>query len=362
MSRKLHRGALRTALEYVLIVMGGTALVVTFRIATGGNWYFEQRGYIHPGVRDTIVSGAYTFLMILASPMVLTWLFVGALLYVIALALTGSMKNNVIPCVLTGAVAMIASGGVVILLPPASRPSLPALYFMMLIAGVLGGFFGCVLALRARGEAYQTDPLGWGYRTFGGVWVVGLVSLYGFASLAALRVGVLGDPTLELVFVKWSPAEGEIQEVPIGKYDSGFPHLTESEVTELRAAGFTGALTFNGNNTLYGSGGSSRVVIVMSRGVHETIELPKPKEGDILYIQTAEGWKAFPTSTPTVKRMMRLTYTEANVHQTYPSSNIDADMGLGYRHAGHGIGAFSWTPEEFQAPLPSLAAAKPVAQ
>jgi hypothetical protein len=119
---------------------------------------------------------------------------------------------------------------------------------------------------------------------------------------------------------------------------------------------------FNGNNYFHGTVSTSRVVIVMSRGLHETVELRKPDSGDILYIQTEEGWKAFPPSTPTVSRTLRLTYTGPNVHQTYPSTNFTADMGLGHPGAEYGIGGFSWKPEEFQAPLPSFAAPKPAAQ
>jgi hypothetical protein len=35
MTRKLHRGAIRAALAYVLFVIGGTALLITLRIALG---------------------------------------------------------------------------------------------------------------------------------------------------------------------------------------------------------------------------------------------------------------------------------------------------------------------------------------
>jgi hypothetical protein len=363
MARKLHRGAFRTALEYVLVVMGGTALLITLWVALGANWYFDLRGYIHPGFRSAILSGADIFLTRLVTPAaVLIWLFVGALLYIAALILTGLLKNNLFPGLGLGAISMVASGWLMIRVPPAVWPSLPALYFMMLVAGLLGGAFGVFLPWRVRSESFQTSPLGWGHRLIGGVWVAALVSLYGYAASATLRVRALNDPTVDFIFVKWSPAEGDIREVPVGPYDSTFPQLKELEIEELRAAGLTGTLMSNGNNYSYGSASKVRMVIVMSRGLHETVELRKPESGDILYIQTEEGWKPFPPSAPTVSRTVRLTYTEANVHQTYPSTNITADMGLGHPNGAYGIGAFSWKPEEFQAPLPSLAAPKPVSQ
>ena len=362
MARKLHRGAFRTALEYVLIVMGGTALFITLRIALGGNWYFDSHGYIHPGFRASLVSGSVFFLRILGSLLVLAWLLLGALLYLCALGLIKLFGNGIFPRLALALVSMIVSGGIVILLPPAVWPSLPALYFMMLIAGLLGGLFGFFLPSRSHTEAFQTAPLGRGHWALISAWTLYLVVAYGHWAYSVHKVHSLNDPSVDLLFVKWAPAEGEIREVPMGKFDDTFPRLRESEIEELRAAGFTGTLRFCGNHHFFGSPSSSRVVIVMSRGVHETINLPKPATGAVLYLQTEEGWKAFPPATPTVPRTLRLTYSEPNAHQTEPSTDLTADMGLGHPRGGLGFGAFHWLPEEFQAPLPSLAAAKPVSQ
>jgi hypothetical protein len=328
----------------------------------GADWYFDSHGYIHPGFRETLVSGTIFFSRILASPLVLIWLFVGTLLYICALGLIGLAGNGIFPRLALALISMIASGGIVILLPPAAPASLPTLYFVMFLTGLLGGLFGFFLPSRVGSEAFQTTPLGRAHWITISAWILFLVAAYGHWAYAIHKVHSLNDPTLDFVFVKWTPAEGEIQEAPKGKFDDTFPHLREPEIEELRAAGLTGTLRFCGNNTLYGSKSSSRVVIVMSRGVHETIDLPKPASGDILYIQMEEGWKTFPQSVPTVARTLRLTYTEPNAHQTEPHTNITADMGLGHPSGAYGLGAFSWLPEEFHAPLPSLAAAKPVSQ
>jgi hypothetical protein len=97
----------------------------------------------------------------------------------------------------------------------------------------------------------------------------------------------------------------------------------------------------------------------MSRGVRETVDLPKPASVDILYIQTQQGWKAFPASAPTVARGMRLTIDEPNQHHSFPDTIVTTDVGLGYPKPEYGLNTFSWQPEEFQAPLPSLPDHKP---
>jgi len=97
----------------------------------------------------------------------------------------------------------------------------------------------------------------------------------------------------------------------------------------------------------------------MSRGVRETVDLPKPARGDILYIQTQQGWKAFPVKVPTLARSIRLTIDEPNEHPSFPDTIVTTDVGLCYPRPEYGLNTFSWQPEEFQAPLPSLSTQTP---
>src|SRR5258708_34998335 len=93
----------------------------------------------------------------------------------------------------------------------------------------------------------------------------------------------------------------------------------------------------------------------MSRPVRETIDLPKPVSGDILCLQTEQGWKVFPPSAQTVSRTVRLTFSGPESHLNLPSTRYSVDIGLGHPTEIPFINAaFSWLPGEFQAPLPSL--------
>lgn len=209
MARKNHRGAFRTAIGYVLFVMGGTSVFVMLVVGLGGDWFFNEREYIHPGLRAAVTAGPAFFLRISASVLVLDWLFMGALIYICGLVLQ-PLKKSLFPRLVLAAISAFLSGAIVILIGPAL----------------------------------------------------------------------------------------------------------------------------------------------------ETIDLPKPASGDILYIQTEQGWRAFPASTPTVARSIRLTFSEPNAHHTAPNTNITTDIGHGHPGPEYRLPSFSWLPEEFQAPLPSLSPEK----
>jgi hypothetical protein len=351
MARNLHRGAFRTAIAYVFVVMGGTAFLILLRIALGGSWSFDLHGYIHPGFRATFISGATYFLRIFFSLLVLIWLFTGTVLYLCALALNKLSASPVVSKLILALLSMFISARILIYLAPVPFPSLPALYLMMMVAGALGATFGFFLASYARSESFQVAPLGWGYRAAAGAWLLTLCLGYAHLAYDVHKVNSVKDPPLDFVFVKWAPTEGEVREE---KVNSMFPALKDSEIQELRSAGITGILKAHGTETTFVGPARSRFVIIMSRGTNETIDLPKPASGNIIYLQTQKGWKAFPSSTATVSRTVRLTFSGSNPHQTYPSTNVHTDMGLGHSRGAVGEPAFNWIPEEFQAPLPSL--------
>jgi len=144
----------------------------------------------------------------------------------------------------------------------------------------------------------------------------------------------------------------------IGKFGPPPHSLTDLEIQHLRAAGVTGILQtwgHSGNDYPPRPPGTLRFFIVMSRPVRETIDLPKPAAGDILYLQTEQGWKVFPPSAQTVTRTVRLTFCEPEPHLNVPSTRYSVDIGLGHPAEIPFLdAAFSWLPGEFQAPLPSV--------
>lgn len=358
MVRKNHRGAYRTALGYVLVVMAGTFLIVLPAFTLLANGSDRLHAYPHSSLLAVLGFHAKLFLRVAGSLLVAIWLFAGALIYLCALLLQ-KLKIPLLSRMILAAASAYLSCKIVFFLAPVGWPSLAAVYFTILGVGFLGAAFGFFVFPRICEESFQTGPLGRGHWILLSVWALYIVSAYGYTAYAVLKVRTMNDPSIDLVFLKWSPGEGEVREEPNGKFDPSFPVLRDAEVQELRAAGLTGILRNWGNNTLPGSWQKSRVVLIMSRGVRETVDLPKPASGDILYIQTEQGWKAFPASAPTVARSIRLTIDEPNQHHSFPDTIVTTDVGLGYPKPEYGLNTFSWQPEEFQAPLPSLPAQTP---
>jgi hypothetical protein len=361
-ARKNHRGAYRTAVAYVLIVMAGTLVVILPALGILGNFfdksYAHTRHIAQPGILAVVGAHLKLFLRLVGSFVVLLWLFAGALIYVFGLGLQ-KLKVPILSRLILAAISGYLSCKIILMIAPVGWPSLFSVYFTFFWTGILGAAFGFFVYPWIGKESFQIAPLGRAHWALVGAWALYLVVAYGYTAYAFAKVHTLNDPGIDLVFFKWTPSDGEVREEPNGKYDSYFPRMRDVEINELRAGGITGVLQGWGNNTLPGPGANSRVVLIMSRPTRETIDLPKPASGDMIYIQTEQGWKAFPPSTPTLHRSMRLTISEPNEHHTLPDTVITADIGFGHPNPELGLHTFSWFPQEFQAPLPSLPDQKP---
>lgn len=162
------------------------------------------------------------------------------------------------------------------------------------------------------------------------------------------------DPRCELVFVKWSPGPEDLSQ---GFTAEHFPRVTNHEMDLLREMGLHGHLQSQG-----GSGdtpaASMRAVIVMYRPIPADVDLPKPLDGDVMYLQTPTGWRKIPDFAVTAPRNIRLSYSAPNYQHSQAVTKYFVDMGFGItpmttiftRVLGKGIDvrpdAFSWTSEE----------------
>jgi len=347
--------------------MGGTALLVMFARGLGILWSFNPE-FVHPGFRAALISGCLYFWELLVDvprvavsgvviPQILSWVFVAALLYVCALLLTKTSSGTLIQRLLLALLSLYCSGRVIVFFSPALLHDMASGYFTMLFAGLLGGVYGFFLFPRVRGESLQISPMLRRYWIVAGVWILIFSVNWSRTEYQLFKIHSISDPKLQLHFVKWSPAEGEVREEPIGKFAPPAHNLTDLEIEQLRAAGLTGILQRWGHtgNDYPAPSGFCRFVIVMSHPVQQTIDLPKPASGDILYLQTEHGWKVFPTSAPTVTRTVRLMFSTPEAHLNIPSTRYSVDIGLGHPTEIPFLNAaFSWLPDEFQAPLPSL--------
>jgi len=362
-------GALRTVLEYVIFVMGGTAILAMFARGLGILWSFNPE-FVHAGFRAAFVSGFMHFYALivyvprvvvwgLVVPQILSWVFVAVLLYVAALLLAKTSSPTLAPRIVLAVISLLCSGRVILFFSPALIHDIGSIFFTMFFAGLLGAVYGFFLFPRVCSESPQTSPMLLRHWMIVGAWVLLFSANWGHAEYQRHKIHSINDPQLQLFFVKWTPAEGDVREEPINKSAPSAHSLTDLEIEQLRAAGMTGILQtwgHSGNTYPPPPPGTRRFVIVMARPVRETIDLPKPAAGDILYLQTEQGWKVFPSSAQTVSRTVRLTFSGPESHLNIPSTRYSVDIGLGHpTEIPSSINAaFSWLPEEFQAPLPSL--------
>ena len=348
--RSAHRRGVRGLRD------GGTALLTMVARSVG-----MLRTYsLHPGAIEQIRVGILYFFALLVEsrivllgvvvPQILWWVATAVALYIFAIFLA-AIGGRIAGRVVLGFVSLLVSGWLITMLAPAILGDLRAAYFMMFWAGLLGGVYGFFLVPRVRHEWSRPSPLRLGHWVLAAAWMLLFAFTWGRGEYRHQKLSAIKNPQLQFIFEKWAPADAAIREEPIGPYASPDHYLTDAEVGQLRDAGFTGILHCFG-----GDPKTVRFVIVMSRPVQETVDLPKPASGSILYIQTQTGWKKFPPSAATVARTVRLTPAPPDKHNSLPSTRLSVDAGLGHPKEIPVFATYSWMPDEMQAPLPTVPA------
>lgn len=342
-------------MEYVAVVMGGAAVL------TG---MVRGLGILPSPAPAGLITSTYaalvTFLLLLQMPglYVCAWISAGWVLFVCA------RRTALFPATVQRALLVAASLVVSVIVASVFTPAyVPVLFtpgmgllvsqaFTAFCAGVTGIFFGLVLLPRVRTLSPKTSPLRRGHWIAGGLWAlflcVGAVQqVYGRAALA-----LANEPLPRLIFARWEPGDEPLR----AESDGPNLELTSQEIQELRDAGLTGVV-----HSLGGEGGavpSARFVVIMSRPVTETVDLPKAKTGNILYLQTQQGWRKFPAAAPTVRRTLRLVYFPAGQGSSLPSMRPHMDIGLGHPsprfHPEAWAYLFSDWPDTWQVDPPSL--------
>ncbi len=360
MARPNHRGAYRTAIGYVLIVMGGTFLLVMSALNLWAAWQDKSYGHNHrnnPGVVAVFGFNLKLFLRLVCSPFVLLWLFAGALVYLCGLLLQ-KLKVPILSRLILAAVSAYLSSKIIMFVAPVGWPSLASVYFTFFWTGLIAAAFGFFLYPHIGEESFQTAPLGRGYKLLLTAWALLFAYAWGHTAYTLARIHATKDPEVRLVFAKWSPEEGDLHEELNKAIDPPFHYLTDLEIQELRAAGLTGILRGYGGSVIPAQ--AKRLVVIMAHPVRETVDLPKPASGDILYLQTQQGWKVFPPGSATVPRTLRLTYLDPTPMNNVATTNYSLDIGLGHpKEPSSYAYAFSWLRDEFEAPIPAPPAQSP---
>jgi hypothetical protein len=179
------------------------------------------------------------------------------------------------------------------------------------------------------------------------------------SAIAEIRVrSVLSsvhDPHFDLAFVKWQPGPEDLSQ---GYTAAPFTRLTDHEIDLLREIGVRGHLQSWGGGGNPGDG-AVRTVVVMYRPIHADVDLPKPLDGDVMYLQTPTGWRKIPDFAVTAPRSIRLSYLPPDSKHTEGATKYFVDNGFGISPTaptifaavlGRGVDlrmdAFSWTAEE----------------
>jgi hypothetical protein len=132
------------------------------------------------------------------------------------------------------------------------------------------------------------------------------------------------DPHFDLAFVKWQPGPEDLSQ----GYTAPFTRLTDHEMDLLREIGVRGHLQSWGGGGNPGDG-HVRAVVVMYRPIHADIDLPKPLDGDVMYLQTPTGWQKIPDFAVTAPRNIRLSYLPPDSKHTDGATKYFVDNGFG---------------------------------
>lgn len=199
--------------------------------------------------------------------------------------------------------------------------SLAISYAVSGIVGVIGG------VLWTHFVAFWVGPY---FRTFSfevlTCWVVGSTSgllvvqkhealksqlTISFVFIVVISMGALfGDRLLlsrltnsreiQVVTVKWKPGSQALVNPPV----LGLK-LSNADLERLKSIGLTGQIEF-ASSAVFGEGKRGKVIIVISQQLKEATTLPQPDGIDVIYVQSPEGWKMYPSNAATLKRRIEL--------------------------------------------------------
>lgn len=198
-------------------------------------------------------------------------------------------------------------------------PWFGAFSFPVIYCWIVGGISGMIAA------AGTCRPIT-GFRVLVEIFLCLSIGAFAVVGTKSLFKWILKDQHLDAVFVEWKPGPQPLSV-------DGYYRLTESEISQLKAAGITGQLDVRGMFTT-GEGKAVRAVIVMQHQLKENIDLAQPDGINVIYIQSEDGWKRYPPDAPTLKRVMHLEKDSQRNATTYMS-----DLARG---GSEGADAFMW--------------------
>ena len=202
----LALGALRTAVEYVAVVMGGAAVLTG---ALRGIGFMPSPA--PAGLIKSIWMALVTFLWLLQLPgPVFAWILAGIVLFVCAHRAAGWDGKAAKPLLV--AASVILSAIVAALFTPAYVPVLftPALGLLVsramtaICAGLMGAFFGLVLLPRIQTDRSPMHPLHW---IAAGLWALSFLLGSIQHMYMVTRLAAATEPGLTQLYATWTPGD-----------------------------------------------------------------------------------------------------------------------------------------------------------
>ena len=327
--------SIRTGLEYVPVIVGGSAVLACIQYALR----ILPIALIHPGMGPSIRSiwVLFEFMLVpIISPWpILGWIMAGAALFACARLSRSYPETLTLRLVLAGVfglvslVAMVFFGpaDVIALFTPDNAYGVSEGYTEV-CAVLIGALFGFIRLPRFRSVSLEASPMLRAHWIAAAVWALSFGIAWAYGAPMLWDLASAKEPRISLFYVRWMPADGPVREQPIGP---GVPnlYLTDREIGELRAAGLTGILQVWGSQIALDPG-SVRFVVIAGRPFQETVDLPKPASGDILYLQTQQGWRQFPASAPTIHRTVRLVCFPPDAQYRGSTMHPHVDNGIGH--------------------------------
>ena len=195
-------------------------------------------------------------------------------------------------------------------------------YTVAVVLGVVGGLLWTYLVaffLGAGFGAFSFPVLPCWIAGGASAMIIGVGSYKGMrqsalielAIIAAMCLGVVmgskplfvflsGGQELEVIAIKWQPGPELLTNLEVLGIN-----LSDRDLAQLKAIGLAGQVAYAGSGT-HGEGRHARALIVMQHQLTEPINLPQPDGVKVIYIQSEDGWKMYPSDAPTLQRSIRL--------------------------------------------------------
>ena len=164
-----------------------------------------------------------------------------------------------------------------------------------------------------------------------------MLMIWSFYAPAIIQSGraVVTDRELIVKVVKWKSVPSD----SLMNATTGSSILTSADLKLLSRANVRGTI-WGESSTVTGQGEPAEVLLLIQYPVASKVDLPQPKSGTALYIQTEGGWRLWPINTETSKRVIRLEPHTADPTLPIPASEQARETRVSIERADGSVQGF----------------------